>query len=36
MAVEPVNTDLAKAGYTLVAAQVEPYVFEENVQPNSH
>jgi len=35
LAVEPVNTDLAKAGYTLIATQVEPYVFEENVQQNS-
>jgi hypothetical protein len=36
LAVEPVKTDLAKAGYTLIATQVEPYVLEENVQPNPH
>jgi hypothetical protein len=36
LAVEPVKTDLAKAGYTLIATQVEPYVFEQNVQPNPH
>ena len=30
LAVEPVNTGLAKAGYTLVAAKVEPYVIDQN------